>query len=137
MSTNYTGNDINIFNCISCMQYVQCFILVSCEALSLTSGEISYNRSPVSGRYPAETVASFSCNDGYSQFGPSSRNCRTSGAWNLQNTTCESNKINIFKFLHFYSILFKLWWHMPVLSQKAHIWSMNEPNPDVLTYSIM
>ena len=90
------------------MQYVQCFIIVSCEALSLTSGEISYDRSPVNERYLTETIAYFSCNDGYSQFGPSSRNCRTSGAWNSQNTTCESKKINILKFLQFYSILFKL-----------------------------
>ena len=87
---------------------MECFIVVSCEALSLTNGQISYDRSPKNGRYPAETVASFSCNDRYSQFGPSSRNCRTSGAWNSQTTTCESNKINMFKFLQFYSTLFKL-----------------------------
>ena len=63
----------------------------------LENGQIIYNNSQATnGGYSVSTVASFSCNIGFSQSGPSSSTCQTSGNWNQQTPTCiESNKNNI------------------------------------------
>ena len=39
--------------------------------------------------YLINTVASFSCDSGYYQYGPNSRTCETSGKWNELNPICE------------------------------------------------
>ena len=58
------------------------------------NGGVRYNRSPVNGRYPVDTVAYLSCNYGYSRSGSSSRTCQTSGTWNLDTPTCnQSNEV--------------------------------------------
>ena len=65
-----------------------------CESLSLSHGEVSYNRSPVNGKYQAQTVASFSCNYGYSRSGLESLTCQTSGNWNQEIPTCNKSNTN-------------------------------------------
>ena len=54
----------------------------------MDNGQVSYNRSPVNGRYPVGTEVYFSCNPGYSSTGPSSMICESSGNWSLQAPTC-------------------------------------------------
>ena len=62
--------------------------------MSISNGRVMYDRARVSvnGGWPVDTVASFSCNSGYSRSGSSSRTCQTSGNWNQQNPTCNQNK---------------------------------------------
>ena len=72
------------------------FIDGICGSLSLSHGEVNYNRSPVNGKYQAHTEASFSCNYGYTRSGSASRTCQTSGNWNGEMSTCSlSIKANI------------------------------------------
>ena len=68
------------------------FPVVTCVSLSLPNGRVSYNRGAINGRYPVDTVTSFSCNSGYSRSGSSSRICQTSGDWNQQTPKCNKNK---------------------------------------------
>ena len=73
------------------MNYV---IAVTCRSLSLVNGGISYSELPVNGRYPVDTVASYTCDHGHSLIGSSSRTCQTSGNWNNQNPTCNQGYHN-------------------------------------------
>ena len=64
-------------------------IAVTCVGVSLSNGAVNYNSSHVSvARYPVNTVATFSCNRGYSRSGAGSRTCQTSGEWNQHTPTC-------------------------------------------------
>ena len=66
------------------------------QALSLSNGNINYNMGPLGGRRRVNTVATFSCDSGYSRSGPSSRTCQSSGNWNRQAVTCnQGNESNI------------------------------------------
>ena len=67
-------------------------ILVTCEALILPNGEVSYNASAVDGRYIMYTNASFTCNSGYSVNGFQFSICQTMGTWNPQTPTCIGKK---------------------------------------------
>ena len=49
------------------------------------------------GRYPVNTVVSFTCNYGYSLEGFRSRTCQNSGHWNKQYPRCRQSNINTFK----------------------------------------
>ena len=75
-------------------------IVVICSPLNVpANGEINYNKAPVAdGGYPLDTVASFSCDYGYSRSGSSSRTCETSGNWNHQNPTCNQSKLYEYDF---------------------------------------
>ena len=65
-------------------KFIRNFItVVTCPALNLSSGGITYHSSPVNGRYPVDTVASFTCNYGYNYSGKGSVECQTSGYWNI------------------------------------------------------
>ena len=57
----------------------------------MSHGEVSYNRSPVNGRYLVGTMASFSCNYGYTRSGSASRTCQTSANWNGEMPTCSQS----------------------------------------------
>ena len=74
----------------------QYFVIVTCSALTLSNGGISYNQSEVNGRYTVDTKATFSCNSGYTRAGSSSSTCQTSGHWSPQIPTCnQSNEFDI------------------------------------------
>ena len=59
---------------------------VLCPGLSLSHGSISYSTSGSS--YGLDTVATFTCNSGYSRSGSSSRICNNQGHWTKSNPTC-------------------------------------------------
>ena len=67
---------------------------VICESLSIENGQVIYNASGVTSGdvefYYVDTVASFSCNPGYSLSGSDSTICQTSegGTWNEQAPSC-------------------------------------------------
>ena len=80
-----------------------CFFVVTCTSLDLENGKTSYSPSTkVSGRFPLNTVASFSCNGGYHREGCESTTCRisgTSGEWDQIKhlPTCKKgNKVKIY-----------------------------------------
>ena len=61
-----------------------------------------YTKSKVNGRYPVDTLASFTCNDGYSKGGSDNRRCLASGNWDGDDQTCnKGNNINWFLFSYF------------------------------------
>ena len=63
--------------------------LVRCPVLSLANGQVSYQYNMVEDGSPdVGSVASFTCNSGYSLHGDSSRTCQTSGSWSQQTPTC-------------------------------------------------
>ena len=71
------------------------FVVITCPHLSLANGGITYSISPLNGRYRVHTVASFTCNSGYSISGSSTRTCQMSGNWDQQTPICnESNNIS-------------------------------------------
>ena len=62
---------------------------MTCPALGLEDGEITYNDSQVTtGEYPVDTVATFICSYGYSMSGSQSSKCTTTGSWNEETPTC-------------------------------------------------
>ena len=73
------------------------FTLVACTLLRLDNGEVNYEGSIVSfhfiDKYSVDTMASFSCDDGYSLTGPSSSICQDSGTWDPEIPTC-GNEMN-------------------------------------------
>ena len=72
----------------------QITFVVTCTSLTLTNGAVSYNSHPASvARYPVDTVATFSCNHGYSLSGSTSGTCQTSGNWNQATPTCNQSKL--------------------------------------------
>ena len=74
----------------------QITIAVTCTILTLSNGRITYSIHSVSTtRYPVDTVATFSCNSGYSLSGSSTRTCQTSGNWNQATPTCNKNNFNL------------------------------------------
>ena len=64
----------------------------------LGNGIVSFDRDQASdGRYPAETIATFTCNSLHSLYGDDSATCETSSSWSHQTPTCTGNEM---KFTH-------------------------------------
>ena len=72
------------------MQTNVLFAVVTCEALSLEHGAVSYNQVMVGNRYPVDPVVTFTCNSGYSRDGCERTSCQTSG--NLAHAKPKCNK---------------------------------------------
>ena len=71
---------------------------VTYSTLSLKDGDISYSQSPIDGGYPVDTMASFTCIDGYSLFGSESTTCLISGKWKKKNQKCKpQGRVNVKK----------------------------------------
>ena len=71
--------------------------VVTCTSLSLENGQISYNDSQLNNDYHVDTVATFTCNYGYTLSGSESSTCLTSGAWSQKTPNCtQSNEKKIF-----------------------------------------
>ena len=69
------------------ISYIISFV-VTCVALSNPDhGKVSFNRSPVNGRYPMNTIASYSCNYGYKEI-KNTRYCHPSTNWFGDIPTC-------------------------------------------------
>ena len=89
-----------------CWHRKNVYIVVTCQALSLDNGAVSYNKNLVGNRYPVDTVASFSCNSGYDRDGCASTACLMSGQWAHQKPTCnKGDKYHIV--LYFELVIFK------------------------------
>ena len=65
------------------------YFLVTCAPLSLTNGGVTYTTSAQDGKYVVDTVASFSCDSGFSLNGTNSAMCQESGNWNEKTSRCE------------------------------------------------
>ena len=76
------------------MKFIEVFITVLCPILSLSNGVVDYSRGEVNGQYPVDTVATFSCNPGYSRSGYNSSTCLTPGNWNQQTPICSESNTN-------------------------------------------
>ena len=65
-----------------------------CAALRLKNGNVNFSKqqSAVDGRYPFETVASFSCNLGYYLSETKEATCESSGEWNKDYPECKLGK---------------------------------------------
>ena len=63
--------------------------IVSCSALNLTNGMVSYNTNQKpDGQYVVETIATFTCDPGYSVDGLFSTICNVSGNWGQPTPIC-------------------------------------------------
>ena len=54
----------------------------------LQNGRISYSKSAVFGKYPVQTIATFTCNNLYRREGHSFTVCHASGNWISGTTSC-------------------------------------------------
>ena len=70
------------------------FVIVTCPALTVLNGDVSYNTSAADDRYPVGTTASFSCDSTFLPSGPDSSTCDVSGIWNQEPLTCQGNSKN-------------------------------------------
>ena len=70
------------------------FLLVNCQVLSLEHGTVSYSRPEMNGTIYVDTVANFSCNDGYLSSGSTESTCQPTLTWSQPLPTCvQSNEI--------------------------------------------
>ncbi len=58
----------------------------SCSDLSLTNGVINYN---MGSPRPVNTVATYTCNNGYTLRGDTTRTCGSDGQWSGNDPTCQ------------------------------------------------
>ncbi len=75
--------------------YVECVPvpIVTCSALiSLTNGDIDYGGGSPDNR-PVDTVATYTCNPGYTLIGDSTRTCGSDGVWSGSDPICQ-RKLN-------------------------------------------
>ena len=70
---------------------IQFFSPVTCDALNLKNGHVSYTSYYQQG-YPFDTVASFSCNQGYYLSRTEETTCQTTGKWNMDPPECTIGK---------------------------------------------
>ena len=69
------------------------YIVVTCSALNLENGEVSYNESVLSNKgYPFGTMASFTCNCGYALSNSDISICQIFGHWCWEPPICKKCK---------------------------------------------
>ena len=75
------------------MQWVfkKYFLAVTCSPLSLVNGRVSYDMLAIDGEYDVSTVATFTCNYGYSKSGCSTSTCGNSGNWSKEIPICNQS----------------------------------------------
>ena len=61
---------------------------MTCSAITLENGEVTYTMPEENGRYSIDTVANFSCSTQANLTGTQSSTCQASGNWNPQIPTC-------------------------------------------------
>ena len=80
--------------------YVECVYLFPCIEIcsdlpSLTNGNIDYGGAGSPDSRPVDTVATYTCNPGYTLNGGTNRTCGSDGVWSGSALTCqrEWNKV--------------------------------------------
>ena len=69
------------------------YFVVTCSALALSNGMISSDEDPRDdGRYPVNTIATFTCNDEFYLDGDVSATCESSGSWSHESI-CRGNEV--------------------------------------------
>ena len=81
--------------------YVECVpvpIVITCSDLpSLTNGNIDYGGAGSTDSRPVDTVATFTCNTGYTLNGGSTRTCGSDGVWSGSVPVCQSKEwLNVY-----------------------------------------
>ena len=83
--------------------YMNIIFVVLCPTLMVSNGKVSYKRKLIASTrgfwldifgYPVGTVASFSCNSGYSLSASYMRTCGSSGSWTSQSPICNKGNEN-------------------------------------------
>ena len=70
---------------------------VTCATLNVSNGSIMYDKPSVeNGRYLVDTVANYTCNNGYVNIDNNSAVCYSSGIWDGSDFACTGNKNEIF-----------------------------------------
>ena len=89
---------------MQCYEYI--LTVVTCETLSLKNGEVSYNASQGSYIYEHQqfyyvyTMASFTCDDGYTLSGSESSICQVSKTWSEQTPQCIPGNCTVYTIIH-------------------------------------
>ncbi len=72
--------------------YVECVpvpIVITCsDLILLTNGDIVYTAGSTNSR-PVDTVATYTCNTGYTLNGGTTRTCESDGVWSGSTPTCQ------------------------------------------------
>ena len=79
---------------VNVLEIFLCLFVVTCPALSLLNGKVSYNETSVNERYPVDTEALFLCDSGFLPFGFDSSICNPFGNWSQSNLTCKGKALN-------------------------------------------
>ncbi len=73
--------------------YVECVpvpVVITCSDLpSLTNGDIDYGGSGSTNSRPVDTVATYTCNPGYTLNGGTTRTCGSDEVWSGLAPTCQ------------------------------------------------
>ncbi len=73
--------------------YVECVpvpIVITCSDLpSLTNGDIDYGGAGSTNSRPVNTVATYTCNPGFTLNGGSTRTCGSDGVWSGSTPSCQ------------------------------------------------
>ena len=67
-----------------------------CPHINLPNGNVQYSKHQFLGGFDRYTLATFSCNDGYSKSGPCNRYCIVEGdsaRWSGDSFHCENGKL--------------------------------------------
>ena len=74
-----------------------CFSTVTCSAIVLKNGEVTYTTAQINGGYPIDTEATFLCSSQSKLSGSNSSTCqafKNSGNWKPQIPTCNLSNTN-------------------------------------------
>ena len=63
--------------------------MVCTELMDLVNGTITYNMDPMGLRPVVGTVATYTCNPGYTLTGDNTTICESGGSWSSSAQTCE------------------------------------------------
>ena len=65
--------------------------VATCPPLNITNGRVEYHPSAVNGALPIDTLAFFTCDEGYIINGFGFSTCQESGNWDPEIPTCDKS----------------------------------------------
>ncbi len=88
--------------------YVECVpvpIVITCSDLpSLANGIINYGGAGSTDSRPVNTVATYTCDTGYTLNGGSTRTCGSDGVWSGLAPTCQRKIYTVWMYVHYSSV---------------------------------